>query len=123
MNLILSACSIKSRFLYSVYRFCLGFPENRRQTACFAFILRKQPRLMGYSDLHFRQQTILCPAASENTFSTRKLQKGQWISRSVSAADCLRESDSLRDTSGESLRGAFAFLILRHRPVPAPFPP
>ena len=54
-NLILSACSIKSRFLYSVYRFCLGFPENRRQTACFAFILRKQPRLMGYSDLHFRQ--------------------------------------------------------------------
>ena len=52
-----------------------------------------------------------------------KLQKGQWISRRVSAADCLRESDSLRDTSGESLRGAFAFLILRHRPVPAPFPP
>ena len=53
----------------------------------------------------------MCPAASENTFSTRKLQKGQWISRRVSAADCLRESDSLRDTSGESLRGALAFLI------------
>ena len=55
MNLILSACSIKSRFVYSVYRFCLSLLENRRQTACFAFILRKQPRLMGYSDLHFRQ--------------------------------------------------------------------
>ena len=40
MNLILSACSIRSRFLYSVYLFCLGFPESRRQTACFAFLIR-----------------------------------------------------------------------------------
>ena len=42
MNLILSACSIRSRFLYSVYLFCLGFPESRRQTARLTLILRSQ---------------------------------------------------------------------------------
>ena len=43
-NLILSACSIKSRFLYSVYLFCLGFPESRRQTARLTLILRSQKK-------------------------------------------------------------------------------
>jgi len=54
-DLILSACSIKSKLVYSVYRFCLVFFENRRRAACRFFILRKYPRLMGYSTLHLRQ--------------------------------------------------------------------
>lgn len=37
------------------YRFCLALLANGRQAIFFDFILRKYPKLIGYSVLHLRQ--------------------------------------------------------------------